>query len=109
METFVKPDSKLFSTDSQPDSVDSDQDYQLQTLFNDMVCAVKNGDLQELQSQELGELAKMRDEQGSTLLHHAAQARKTDALSLLLEQGCFNLDFQDNMGKTTLHIAVQLR
>ena len=52
------------------------------------------------------EVLTAKDNEGLTLLHHAARCGQVDMLNLLLDNGA-DIDVQENNGLTALHLAVR--
>ncbi|XP_066432345.1 uncharacterized protein [Eleutherodactylus coqui] len=81
------------------------------SVFQRSLAAVRNGDDRTLRTlcQSNFFLPSVTDEEGKTLLHHAAAQENPTICQVLLDTniGLVNIDQQDQFGKTALHYAVE--
>ena len=71
----------------------------------DILDAVQSGDIATVKKfLDEGVLVDLTDEEGWSLLHHAAALSQIDVINLLREKGC-RVDLIDNEGRTPLHYA----
>ena len=48
-----------------------------------------------------------KDNDGLTILHHAARCNQAETINFLLDNGAVDIDQVENMGFTALHVAVR--
>ena len=76
-----------------------------QQFESDILDAVQSGDIATLKKfLDEGVPVDLTDEEGWSLLHHAAALGQVEVISLLHEKGC-HVDMLDNEGRTPLHYA----
>ena len=76
-----------------------------QQLEGDILNAVQSGDIATVKKfLDEGVPVDLTDEEGWSLLHHAAALGQVEVINLLCEKGC-RVDLIDNEGRTPLHYA----
>ena len=77
----------------------------MQAERDDMLDSIQTGDVPAVKSYlDAGTPVNFTDEEGWSLLHHAAACGQVEVIQLLQENGCY-IDSVDNNGRTALHYA----